>query len=218
MNKKIKAVIFDLDGVITDTSEYHYQAWKRLADEEGIPFNRDDNDKLRGVSRGECLKILLNGKQISAEQFQEMMDRKNEYYVELLRQMTSENILSGAKEIVLELKRRGIKIAIASVSKNTRTVLQGTGIEDLFDVIVDGYSVKNTKPAPDIFLFAAKELGVKPKDCAVVEDAEAGIDAALAGNMLPIGIGPEERAGKAQYRFEKIGDITLTKLLEIINF
>jgi beta-phosphoglucomutase len=218
MRRKLKAVIFDLDGVITDTSEYHYQAWKRLADEEGIPFNRDDNDKLRGVSRKECLKILLKGKQVSAEQFQEMMDRKNRYYVELLRQMTSENILSGAKEIVLELKKRGIKTAIASVSKNTRTVLQGTEIEDLFDVIADGHSVKNTKPAPDIFLFAAKELGIKPEDCIVVEDAEAGIDAALAGNMLPIGIGPEERVGKARYRFKKTGDITLTKLLKIMNF
>jgi len=217
MSNKLKAIIFDLDGVITDTSEYHYQAWKRLADEEGIPFSRDDNDKLRGVSRKECLKILLNGKQVSAEKFQEMMDRKNKYYVELLKQMTSENILSRAREIVLEIKRRGIKTAIASVSKNTRTVLQGTGIEDLFDVIVDGYSVKNTKPAPDIFLFAAKELGVKPEDCAVVEDAEAGIDAALAGNMLSIGIGPEERVGKARFRFEKIGDITLTKLSEIIS-
>ncbi len=218
MSEKIKAVIFDLDGVITDTSEYHYRAWKRLADEEGIPFTRDDNEKLRGVSRNECLKILLKGKQVSNEQFQEMLDRKNEYYVELLRQMTSENILSGAKELVLGLKKREIKTAIASVSKNTRTVLQGTGIENLFNIIVDGYSVKNTKPAPDIFLFAAKELGVKPEDCAVVEDAEAGIDAALAGNMLSIGIGPEERVGKARYRFEKIGDITLTILLEIINF
>jgi len=218
MSKKLKAIIFDLDGVITDTSEYHYQAWKRLADEEGIPFNRDNNDKFRGVSRIECLKILLNGKQVSAEQFQEMMDRKNEYYVELLKQMTSKNILSGAKELVLELKRKGIKTAIASVSKNTRTVLQGTGIEDLFDVIVNGYSVKNTKPAPDIFLFAAKELRVKPEDCVVIEDAEAGIEAALAGNMLPIGIGPEERVGKARFRFEKIGDITLTKLLEIMDF
>lgn len=218
MRRKLKAVIFDLDGVITDTSEYHYQAWKKLADEEGIPFTRDDNEKLRGVSRNECLKILLKGKQVLAEQFQEMMDRKNEYYVELLGQMTSENILSGAKEIVLELKRRGVKTAIASVSKNTRTVLQGTGIEDLFDVIVDGYSVKNTKPAPDLFLFAAKELGVEPEDCAVVEDAEVGIEAALAGKMIPIGIGPEERIGKARYRFEKIGDITLTKLSEIINF
>ena len=218
MRRKLKAIIFDLDGVITDTSEYHYQAWKRLADEERIPFNINDNEKLRGVSRRECLKILLKGKQVSDEQFQEMMDRKNEYYVELLKQMTSENILPGAKELVLELKRRGIKTAIASVSKNTRTVLQGTGIEGLFDVIADGYSVKNTKPAPDIFLFAAKELGVKPEDCAVVEDAEAGIEAALAGNMIPIGIGPEERVGKARFRFEKIGDITLTKLLEIINF
>ena len=218
MRRKLKAVIFDLDGVITDTSEYHFQAWKRLADEEGILFTRDDNEKLRGVSRNECLKILLNGKQVSNEQFQEMVDRKNRYYVELLKQMTSENILSGAKELVLELKRRGIKIAIASVSKNTRTVLQGTGIENLFDIIVDGYSVKNTKPAPDLFLFAAEELGVKPEDCVVVEDAEAGIEAALAGRMIPIGIGPEERVGKARYRFEKIGDITLTKLLEIINF
>ena len=218
MRRKLKAIIFDLDGVVTDTSEYHYQAWKRLADEERIPFNINDNEKLRGVSRRECLKILLKGKQVSDEQFQEMVDRKNEYYVELLKQITSENILPGAKELVLELKRRGIKTAIASVSKNTRTVLQGTGIEGLFDVIADGYSVKNTKPAPDLFLFAVKELGVKPEDCAVVEDAEAGIEAALAGNMLPIGIGPEERVGKARFRFEKIGDITLTKLLEIINF
>jgi len=218
MRRKLKAIIFDLDGVVTDTSEYHYQAWKRLADEERIPFNRKYNEKLRGVSRRECLKILLKGKQVSDEQFQEMVDRKNEYYVELLKQITSENILPGAKELVLELKRRGIKTAIASVSKNTRTVLQGTGIEGLFDVIADGYSVKNTKPAPDLFLFAVKELGVKPEDCAVVEDAEAGIEAALAGNMLPIGIGPEERVGKARFRFEKIGDITLTKLLEIINF
>jgi len=218
MRRKIKAVIFDLDGVITDTSEYHYRAWKRLADEEGIPFNRDDNDKLRGVSRGECLKILLKGKQVSNEQFQEMMDRKNEYYVELLKQMTSENILPGAKELVLGLERRGIKTAIASVSKNARTVLRGTGIENLFDVIVDGYSVKNTKPAPDLFLFAAKELGIKPENCAVVEDAEVGIEAALAGKIIPIGIGPEERVGKARFRFEKIGDITLTKLLEIIDF
>ena len=218
MRRKLKAVIFDLDGVITDTSEYHFQAWKRLADEEGILFTRDDNEKLRGVSRNECLKILLNGKQVSNEQFQEMVDRKNRYYVELLKQMTSENILSGAKELVLELKRRGIKIAIASVSKNTRTVLQGTGIENLFDIIVDGYSVKNTKPAPDLFLFAAEELGVKPEDCVVVEDAEAGIEAALAGRMIPIGIGPEERVGKARFRFEKIGDITLTKLLEIVHF
>lgn len=213
MRRKLKAIIFDLDGVITDTSEYHYQAWKRLADEERIPFNRNDNEKLRGVSRRECLKILLKGKQVSDEQFQEMMDRKNGYYVELLKRMTSENILPGAKELVLELKRRGIKTAIASVSKNARTVLQGTEIEDLFDIIVDGYSVKNTKPAPDLFLFAAKELGVKPEDCAVVEDAEAGIEAALAGNMIPIGIGPEERVGKARYRFEKIGDIKLNDLL-----
>lgn len=213
MRRKLKAIIFDLDGVITDTSEYHYQAWKRLADEERIPFNRNDNEKLRGVSRRECLKILLKGKQVSDEQFQEMMDRKNGYYVELLKQMTSENILPGAKELVLELKRRGIKTAIASVSKNARTVLQGTEIEDLFDIIVDGYSVKNTKPAPDLFLFAARELGVKPEDCAVVEDAEAGIEAALAGNMIPIGIGPEERVGKARCRFEKIGDIKLNDFL-----
>jgi len=123
MSKKIKAIIFDLDGVITDTSEYHYRAWKRLTDEEGIPFSRDDNDKLRGVSRSECLKILLKGKQVSAEQFQEMMDRKNRYYVELLKQMTSKNILSGAKKLVLEIKRRGIKTAIASDALVNRSAL-----------------------------------------------------------------------------------------------
>ncbi len=213
MKRTVKAFIFDLDGVITDTAEYHYQAWKRLADEEGLPFDREKNEKLRGVSRRECLRLILNGKKVPEEEMEAMMERKNNYYKELIENVTRQDILPGVKELLTELRASGYKIAIASVSKNAKTVLNGLGIIDLFDAISDGYSVKNSKPAPDLFLHAAEQLGIAPEYCAVVEDAEAGIEGALAANMLAIGIGPKERVGKAHYRHNETKDINLNELL-----
>ncbi|MEH1821554.1 MAG: beta-phosphoglucomutase [Nostoc sp.] len=193
----IQGFIFDLDGVLTDTAEVHYLAWKKLADEEGIPFNREANEALRGVSRRASLMLIIGDRPYSEAQIQEMMERKNRYYVELIQDMTPKDLLPGAIALLDELRQAGIKIGIGSASKNARTVLERLGIVDKVDAIADGYSVQEPKPAPDLFLYAAKQLGIKPEQSVVVEDAAAGIDAALAAGMWAVGLGPVERVGAA---------------------
>lgn len=210
---EIKGVIFDLDGVLTDTAEFHYQGWKRLADEEGIPFNRQDNEALRGVSRRESLNLMLKERPISEEQAQAWMKRKNDYYRELLAQMTPEDILPGSLELLRELRAAGIKTAVASASKNARDVMQNIGLEEAVDAICDGYSVDEPKPAPDLFLHAAQKLGLQPEACVVVEDAEAGVEAALAGGMRCIGLGPESRVGKAHMVRPSLEGLTVDEIL-----
>lgn len=213
MHKKVNAFIFDLDGVITDTAEFHFQAWKRLAEEEGIEFAREDNEQLRGVSRRKSLELLLGDKKVSEEKMQEMMDRKNGYYQDFIKQITPEDLLPGAKELLVKLKKRGYKLAVASASKNCKTVIENLEIGDIFDTISDGYSVKKTKPAPDLFLYTAEKMNEKPENCAVLEDAEAGIEAALAADMLAIGIGPEERVGKAHFRYDRVKDLKIEEII-----
>ncbi|MBF2063340.1 MAG: beta-phosphoglucomutase [Calothrix sp. C42_A2020_038] len=197
LNSTIKGVIFDLDGVLTDTAEYHYLGWQKLADEEGLPFNREANEELRGVSRRESLLKIIGNRHYSEDQIQEMMERKNRYYVESIENIAPKDLLPGALNLLEELRSAGIKIAIGSASKNARPVVEKLGISEYIDVIADGYSVQQPKPAPDLFLFAAKELGLSPSECIVVEDAAAGIEAAQAGGMLAVGLGPKERVGKA---------------------
>ena len=215
METAIRAFILDLDGVVTDTAEYHFQAWKRLAEEEGISFTREDNEQLRGVSRRQSLMFLLgeHKDEYTEEEIQEMMARKNGYYQELLEKITEDDFLPGAQELIAELKDRGLKVAIGSSSKNTKTVLKNLGIEDEFDAVADGHSVARSKPAPDLFLYAAQQMDVPPELCVVVEDAESGVEAALAGRMIAVGIGPEERVGKAHYRYETTADIDLDEIL-----
>ncbi|WP_392481215.1 beta-phosphoglucomutase [Nostoc sp. C110] len=193
----IQGFIFDLDGVLTDTAELHYLGWKKLADEEGIPFNRQDNEALRGVSRRASLMLILGDRPYSEAQIQEMMERKNRYYVELIQNMTSKDLLPGAIAFLDELRQAGIKIGIGSASKNARTVIERLGIADKVDAIADGYSVQQPKPAPDLFLYSAKQLGLEPAQSVVVEDAAAGIEAALAAGMWAVGLGPVERVGAA---------------------
>jgi beta-phosphoglucomutase len=193
----IRAFIFDLDGVLTDTSEFHYLAWKRLADEEGIPFSREDNEALRGVSRHESLRLLLKGRTLPPAQFEEWAERKNRYYLELINQISPRNLLPGAVEFLQALQKAGLKRAIASSSKNARLVVERLNLLPWVDVLVDGTMVDRSKPAPDLFLKAAELLGEHPEACVVVEDAEAGIEAARAAGMRVIGIGPYERVGKA---------------------
>ncbi len=194
---EIRGVIFDLDGVLTDTSEFHYLGWKRLADEEGLSFDRQANEALRGVDRRESLRRLLAGRPVTEEQMQEMMARKNRYYQESLQEVTPDNLLPGARELLEELRRAGVKIAIGSASKNARTVMRKLEIGDWVNAISDGYSVERHKPAPDLFLHAAAQLGLPPKQCVVVEDAASGVEAALAAGMWTVGLGPVERVGKA---------------------
>lgn len=210
-----RAIIFDLDGVLTDTSEFHYQSWKRLADEEGIPFTRQENDEhLRGVSREESLTYLLKGRKVSDAQFQEMMDRKNHYYTEMIEKMTPNDLVEGGRQLLQEIRQAGIKTAVASASKNCRAVLAHLQIFDLLDGIADGYSVSNSKPAPDIFVYAAGTLNIPTSDCVVVEDADAGVESAKAGGMQAVGIGPAERFQRADKVLPTLANKHLQDLLD----
>lgn len=209
----IRAIIFDLDGVLTDTAEYHFQAWKRLADEEGIPFTRQDNEKLRGVSRRRSLELLLGDRKVSEEAFQEMMERKNAYYREMLQQVTPADLLPGVPELLRGLREAGLKIAIASASKNAGDVVDRLGIRDQIDVLADGFSPGRPKPAPDLFLYAAEQLGVPPVQCVCVEDAAAGIDAGNAAGMVTVGIGPVERVGHADLVVPSLEGVEVADLL-----
>ena len=210
----IKGFIFDLDGVLTDTAEVHYLAWKKLADEEGIPFNREANEALRGVSRRASLMLILGNRRYSEAQIEEMMERKNRYYVELIQNMTPKDLLPGAIALLDELRQAGIKIGIGSASKNARTVIERLGIADKIDAIADGYSVQQPKPAPDLFLYAAKQLGIEAEQSLVVEDATAGIEAALAAGMWAVGLGPVERVGAAHVVLPSLAGIKWADLRE----
>ncbi len=212
--QKPKAIIFDLDGVLTDTSEYHYLAWKRLADEEGIPFTRQENDEyLRGVGRRESLMYILRGRKVSEEQFQEMMDRKNRYYNDMITSMTPKDLVAGSRDLLREIREAGIKVAIASSSKNVRTVLARLDIMGLFDGVADGNCVVNSKPAPDLFVYAAGLVQVPTPDCLGVEDADAGIEAVKTAGMQALAIGPKERFHRADKILPTLANVHLQDML-----
>lgn len=214
MKNKIKGFIFDLDGVITDTAEYHYKSWQSLADEEDLFFNRKINEKLRGVSRMESLDIILDGQEVSEATKKEWTDRKNEYYQEYLKEITKANILDDMESKLKKLKKEGYKLAVGSSSRNAKKVLKYLKITDFFDVIADGNSVDRAKPAPDLFLYAAQELDLKAEECVVLEDASSGIEAALAAEMKVVGLGPETRVGKADLVYANVSDIDFDEILE----
>ncbi len=189
--RTINAVIFDLDGVIVSTDEYHFQAWKQLADSLRIPFDRESNDRLRGVSRMESLDIMLekSAKRYSLDEKREMAENKNTYYRELLKGLSPADILPGVINLIKALKDRQVKIAIGSSSKNARTILRAVGLEDEFDVITDGNHITRSKPDPSVFTITATRLGISPEECLVVEDAEAGVEAGLAAGMRVLAVG-----------------------------
>lgn len=195
----IKACIFDLDGVIVDTAKYHFQAWRRLANELGFDFSEADNEQLKGVSRMESLDIILGwgGITPSKEQKLELADRKNEWYKDLISHMQPGEILPGVPEFLDDLQRNGIRIALGSASKNAGAVIQSIGLGDCFEVIVDGRQTTRSKPDPQVFQLAAAELGLQPAACIVFEDADSGIEAALAGGFYAVGVGSPEVLGKA---------------------
>jgi beta-phosphoglucomutase len=214
----IKGVIFDLDGVLVSTDEYHYKSWQRLCGEEGFTFfNHEFNHKFRGVARMKCIDILLEaaGRQCTQEQKIEIAERKNRYFVESLQSVTSNELLPGSKEMLIELKRRSTKIAIASNSKNAQSIINKVGIGQYLDVVIDGYDIKNSKPNPEPFLLAAKRLGLKPQECLVVEDAIAGIDAARAAGMASLGIGERSYLPNAPVLVKNLSEITADELLSL---
>jgi len=205
----IKAVIFDLDGVIVSTDELHYLAWKYIADQEHIEFSKTINHRLRGVSRMASLDIILEkaNRAYSNEEKEELAEKKNNYYIELLNSLTPKDILPNVLEVVGKLKDKGIKIAIGSSSKNAKAILKQIKLADIFDEIADGNDIINSKPSPDVFLIAAKKLGLNPKYCAVVEDAIVGIEAAKAAQMIAIAVFDAKKSELADYRFDDIRDI-----------
>ncbi len=189
MNQPISAFIFDLDGVITDTAEFHFLAWKQLADEEGVAFTRQDNEQLRGVSRRESLNRMLKGRPIDEVTAAAWMERKNVYYRRYLETITPEHALPGVVKFLDEARTAGLRIGLGSASKNAYDVLARLNLLSAFEALGDGNSVVNTKPAPDLFIWVAGRLNVPPTQAVVFEDAEAGIDAALAGGFRAVGLG-----------------------------
>jgi beta-phosphoglucomutase len=212
----IKAVLFDLDGVLVSTDEYHYFSWKKLSEEEGFGFfDHEFNHKFRGVARMECIEIITkaSGKHYTPEQKQELADRKNRYFVESLSTVTTEVLLPGALSTLKELRKRGIKVAVASNSRNAKTIIDQSRIKELLDTIVDGFDIQNSKPDPEVFLLAAKNVGIHPAHCLVVEDAVAGIESARRAGMKALGIGTKERLPNADIVIPNLAAISVDELL-----
>ncbi|MFV0559666.1 MAG: beta-phosphoglucomutase [Enterococcus sp.] len=214
-----KAVLFDLDGVITDTAEFHYRAWKKLGEEIGISIDRSFNEQLKGVSREDSLKLLLaygnQDTQLSAEEFATLAARKNDYYLEMIKEITPDDVYPGIVNLLHDLKNAGIKCSLASASKNGPRLLKSLGLIDTFDAIADPSKVANGKPAPDIFLLAAKEVNVPIHECIGIEDAKAGIEAILASGALPIGVGKAQDLGEQLSLVDTTNQLTLAYLKDI---
>lgn len=207
---KYEGIIFDLDGVICHTDEYHYQAWKSLADKLDIYFDREINNRLRGVSRMASLEIILeryHGEPLSEEQKEQYASEKNEIYKKLLGNMTTKNLSAEVADTLQKLREKGLKLAIGSSSKNTPYILERIGLGDFFDAVSDGNNITHSKPDPEVFVKAAEFLGLPAEKCMVVEDAEAGIDAAIAGHMDSAAIGDATGCGKATYNLAFFRDL-----------
>ena len=206
----MKAFIFDLDGVIVFTDQFHYQAWKRIADGLGIFFDENVNNRLRGVSRAESLEIILenyDGEPLSDERKAELMEEKNQYYRKLLSAMTPADVADKVRDTLKELRKRGCRLAVGSSSRNTKFILEKVGLSGAFDAVSDGTNITRSKPDPEVFLKAAEFLGEAPENCIVVEDAYAGIDAAKAAGMIAVGIGDAARYEKADRKIRAFPEL-----------
>jgi beta-phosphoglucomutase len=215
----IAAVIFDLDGVITNTVYFHYLSWQQLADEEGIPFDRSIHDAgMLGLNREDALHYLLGDRPISQIQQQLLLKRKNDYYLELINELNAEHLLPGIGDLLVELHAAELKIALGSSSKNAEIVLQRLGIRHFFDFVADGHSVPCLKPAPDIFLHAAASVVISPDRCLVVEDAPAGVAAGIAAGMWVLGVGPYPRLAQADLVLPTLDGIGWADILAKIDY
>ena len=206
----MEGVIFDLDGVILSTDDYHYKSWKSMADSENIYFDRKINNRLRGVSRMASLAIILEktNKIYSEKEKEELTARKNSIYLEMLNDLNEKAIFKGTKKLISFLKKKGYKLAIGSSSKNAKFILEKIGMINSFDAISDGTNINKSKPEPEVFLKAAKYLKLKPETCFVIEDAMSGIEAGNRANMKTIGVGHAMKDPKADYRFADVSKIS----------
>jgi beta-phosphoglucomutase len=216
MGELLKAVIFDLDGVITDTAEYHYLAWKAIAEELNISFFRKFNEELKGISRMDSLEkiLLLGGREMdfTLEQKIALSVKKNTHYCRLIEGITPDDILPCIKELIVKIKQQGLKLGLASVSKNALTVLNRLELTEYFDTIVDAQGIKRGKPDPEIFLTAAKQLGVEPLFCIGIEDASAGIESIKSAGMFAVGVGNKDTLAKADLVYASTAKLTLKEI------
>ena len=213
----IRGVIFDLDGVLVSTDESHYQSWKRVADDEGIPFDRSINERLRGVSRMQSLEIVLEraSRSYTPDEKQTLADRKNALFRELIDRLTPDDALPGVTALLAALRRRDVRLAVASSSRNASMILDRIGLTGSFDAIVGGNDIRRSKPDPEAFLLAAERLGLPPSDCLVVEDAVAGIEAARRAGMAVVGIGAPETLPGVTHLVEGLDRLSADRLLAI---
>jgi beta-phosphoglucomutase len=213
----IQACIFDLDGVIVDTAVYHYQAWKRLANELGFDFTEHDNEKLKGVSRVRSLELILEwgGVTKTAAEREELATRKNNWYVEMISHMKPDEVLPGAREFLETCRLAGLKTALGSASKNSMMILENVQLVDYFDAIIDGNKVTTAKPDPEVFLKGAQAVGVAPTACVVFEDAIAGVQAAKNGGMKAVGVGDPAVLTEADVVIGGLNEMTIERLEKI---
>jgi len=215
----IKGVIFDLDGVLVTTDDCHYRAWKRMADEEGIPFDRRINQRLRGVSRMESLEIILeNANRVYSESDKKAMaERKNAYYVDMINSLEKTAILPGATVTLIKLREAEIRMAVGSSSRNATAILNRLGLTVFFDAVADGNQIRHSKPNPEVFLLAAEKLGLTPAECLVVEDADAGVEAAVRAGMRVLAVGAAKENPQATLNAESLETFNLAAYLRRRN-
>lgn len=215
----IKACIFDLDGVIVDTARYHFIAWKKLANALGFDFDEAFNEKLKGVSRIESLNLILKkgGVQLTEAEKDSWAARKNEWYLEYIDQMTADEILPGVLSFLNYCRNTGLKIALGSASKNAPAILERVGLLEYFDVIIDGNKTSRSKPDPEVFLLGAKALNATPRECVVFEDADKGIEAALAGGFFAVGVGHPEQLPMAHVVIPGFDNLDFAQLIQTIT-
>jgi len=213
----VKACLFDLDGVIVDTAVYHFQAWRRLANELGFDFTEHQNEQLKGISRMESLELILNwgGVTLTAEEKEAWATKKNQWYLDLVMQMTPNEVLPGVPEFLTSLRANGIKIALGSASKNSKLILERIEMLDYFDAIIDGNNITKGKPDPQVFLMGAEATGAQPSECVVFEDAVAGVQAAKAGGMKAVGVGSADIMTEADIVIATFEDFSVEKLAQI---
>ncbi|EAF2830124.1 beta-phosphoglucomutase [Listeria monocytogenes] len=217
MTTALKGVVFDLDGVITDTAHYHYLAWKKTAESIGIEFDEAFNENLKGVSRIDSLLLILkkDGREndFTEDQIEALAADKNDFYVSLLKEITPADVLPGIKELIVDLKKQNLKCAIASVSKNARTVLSALEMEQEFDYIVDAAKITKSKPDPEIFVEACRGLGLETSEVVGIEDAQAGIEAINAAGIVSVGVGSGLRDADMTVKSTGLLDLRILEIL-----
>lgn len=216
----IKGFIFDLDGVLVDTAKYHFQAWQRLADSIGIKISEKQNEQLKGLSRANSLKKILEfgKKEVPEDEFQQLMDRKNGWYLELIEELDENAPLPGVRQFLEDAEKSQLKLALASGSKNARPILDKTNLSHFFEAVVDGSMTHKSKPDPELFLMCAEKLDLPPDSLVVFEDAQSGIEAAKKGGFRSVGIGKKKSLPGAEIVFEGLGDTRPAEVVNKLNF